>query len=106
MSTLHADPVALLASLSPIEQHEALHLYPAWGALCGYLASGTDPRTIDPRDMVGLVAAWDTDRAVSYLHAHGHADSLLAAEDVLGDLLTMASQGRRPRYAIEIGAGR
>ncbi|MEJ7824939.1 MAG: hypothetical protein WKF48_05895 [Solirubrobacteraceae bacterium] len=66
---------------------------------------GGDARTSDPRDLIGKVAAYGHDRAAAAIFADGVATSLADAERVLGDLLALAAQGRRPRYGREIHPG-
>jgi hypothetical protein len=82
--------------------YEAFVLYPAWGTLVEYV-SRSAPREACPQSIYGSLAAGDRDRLAALLYAHHNVDSLDEADMVLEDLMVMAREGRRPRYAREMG---
>lgn len=84
------------------ELHEAFLLWPAWHTIHGHLLT-TDARTSDPRDLIGPLVSYGHDRAACLLFAHHRGDSLAESHKLVGDLLTLAHNGRRPRYLAELG---
>lgn len=83
---------------------EVFILWGAWGTLAEYLTTrDIDPRTVDPHDVYGRACAADRDRLIALLYAHGHGDSMLEAEEILGEVLALAVEGRRPRFGNEVG---
>jgi hypothetical protein len=82
--------------------YEAFVLYPAWGTLVGYV-SRAQPGDACPHSIYGSLAAADHDRLAALLYAHQAADSIDEADMVLEDLMAMAREGKRPRYAREFG---
>lgn len=80
---------------------EVFYLAPAYKRLHGHLLS-TDPATADPRDWVGAVCAYGLDRASCLLYAHSHASCLGENYALVTELLDMAREGRRPRFAGEL----
>jgi len=88
-------------TVTPAELYEVFVQWAAYQELHEVL--GGDPRTSDPRDLIGKVAAYGHDRAAAAI-----VDSYLLvdiddAELVLGELLDLAATGRRPRYGRELG---
>ncbi len=81
--------------------YEVFVLWAAYQVLHEHL--GGDPRTSDPRDLIGRVAAWGHDRAAAALFAGATALDLDDAAHVLDELLELAAAGRRPRYGREFG---
>lgn len=81
---------------------EAFFLWPAYQTLHEYLLS-TNTRTSDPRDFVGAVCAYGLDRASCLLYAHSHAACLGESYALVTELLDMARDGRRPKFAGELG---
>lgn len=86
--------------MQPHEVYEALVLWRAYQELHKRL--GGDPRTSDPRDLIGKVAAYGHDRAAAAIFDSASTTSLADADHVLRELLELASTGRRPRYGNEI----
>jgi hypothetical protein len=82
------------------ELYEVFVLWGAYGELHERL--GGDPRHSDPRDLIGKVAAFGHQRAAAAIFAGGMTTDLAEAEHVLGELLELAVDGRRPRYGNEI----
>lgn len=83
---------------------EVFILFGAWGTLAEHLATrDDDPRTVDPHDIYGRACTADRDRLIALLYGHGHGESMLDAEDILGEVLALAVQGRRPRFGREVG---
>lgn len=83
------------------ELYEVLVLWGAYQDLHERL--GGDPRTADPRDLIGKVAAFGRARAASAIFASACTTDLADAEHVLDELLELAARRRRPRYGAELG---
>lgn len=87
----------------PTSLYEVLELAPAWTVLVGYLAQpGAKPRDVDARSVYESALDVDYSRLVALLYAHGHGDSLDDSEQALLCLLALASEGKRPRYGVEL----
>jgi hypothetical protein len=84
---------------------EAFHLWPAWATLVEYV-SRSRPAEADPHDIYGAACASEPDRLAALLYAHHHAETLDDAAALLGELLAMARDGRRPRFGRELGLTR
>lgn len=96
MTHLLSDPVL----------HEALEQYSVYILVAKQLTvPGTDPHEADPRAIHELACAADRDRLVALVYAHSADGSMLDAEEILGEVLALAADGRRPRYLNEMEAG-
>lgn len=82
--------------------HETLVLWPAYQVLHAHLLT-TDPRTSDPHDLVGPLAAYGHDRAACLLYAHLHGERLRDSMALVKRLDAWMHEGRRPRYGAEVG---
>lgn len=86
-----------------METTELYEVFVQWGAYSElHERLGGDARTSDPRDLIGKVAAYGHGRAAAAIYAGGMTADLADAEHVLGELLELAADGRRPRYGNEI----
>lgn len=81
---------------------EALVRWPAYQRLAEHLTT-RDARSMDPRDLVGCIAAYGLDRATCLLYAHNHADSLRDARSLVDRIMADAGRGVRPRFLAELG---
>lgn len=82
--------------------YEALVQWRAYTTLHEHLLT-TDPRTADPRDLIGPLCSYGHERAACLLFAHHAGNCLGESYALVSELLDMARDGRRPRFGRELG---
>lgn len=87
--------------------YEALRLFPAYQDVVARVMPGDcDPLTVDPRDVAEAFEELPNDATVrlAYLMiANGYTNTRFESCALLGQLFRMVADGRRPRYAGELG---